>query len=67
MGNLHDRVARFLQRFFDWFDGKGNKSGKSARGGGGELLCDSCKYNYGNVCSRPERPNATQCPDFKRQ
>lgn len=32
---------------------------------GGAFLCDSCKWNYGNVCTRPERPNARECPDYK--
>jgi hypothetical protein len=27
-------------------------------------LCDRCKWDYGNVCRRPERPNARRCPDF---
>ncbi|MFT5289562.1 MAG: hypothetical protein ACI8QS_002490 [Planctomycetota bacterium] len=31
------------------------------------VLCDTCKYDYGHVCVRPERPNATSCPDFKRR
>ncbi len=30
-------------------------------------LCDSCKWDYGNACSRPERPNALSCPDYKRK
>jgi hypothetical protein len=30
-------------------------------------LCDSCRYDYGNVCKRPERPNAMRCPDYKRK
>jgi len=30
-------------------------------------LCDTCKYDYGNVCTRPERPNALRCPDYKRR
>ena len=30
-------------------------------------LCDSCRYDYGNVCRRPERPNAMRCPDYKRK
>lgn len=64
MGNLADRVARFLQRIFDWFD---RPTGGTQKGGGGEILCDNCKYNYGNVCMRSERPNATRCPDFKRR
>jgi hypothetical protein len=33
----------------------------------GEFLCDSCKYNDSRYCSRPERPNAARCPDFKTQ
>jgi hypothetical protein len=35
---------------------------KGARGG---VLCDGCKYNDVRYCSRPERPNARMCPDFK--
>ena len=31
-----------------------------------KFLCDSCKYDYGNACHRPERPNAIKCPDYKR-
>ena len=34
---------------------------------GGASLCDRCKYDYGNVCTRPERPNAKTCPDYKRK
>ena len=34
--------------------------------GGGGLLCDTCKYNYPSACHRPERPNATRCPDYRR-
>jgi len=30
-------------------------------------LCDTCKYDYGDVCRRPERPNAITCPDYKRR
>ena len=30
-------------------------------------LCDDCRYDYGNVCKRPERPNALHCPDYKRR
>ncbi|MBN1867631.1 hypothetical protein JW916_10100 [Candidatus Sumerlaeota bacterium] len=31
-----------------------------------EFLCDTCRYNYGNACTRPERPNAECCPDYRR-
>lgn len=34
---------------------------------GGAPLCDRCKYDYGNVCTRPERPNARKCPDFEHK
>lgn len=34
---------------------------------GSEFLCDTCRYCHGNVCSRPERPNAVKCPDYKRR
>ena len=30
------------------------------------FLCDSCKYADPRYCSRPERPNATSCPDYRR-
>lgn len=30
------------------------------------FLCDTCKYDYGGACRRPERPNATSCPDYQR-
>ena len=30
-----------------------------------EFLCDHCKYDHGNVCKRPERPNAIKCPDYQ--
>jgi hypothetical protein len=30
-------------------------------------LCDTCKWDYGNVCKRPERPNALSCPDYKKR
>lgn len=36
-------------------------------GGEGSYLCDRCRWDYGNVCTRPERPNARTCPDFKRR
>lgn len=31
----------------------------------GRFLCDSCRYDYGDVCRRPERPNATRCEDYR--
>jgi hypothetical protein len=31
------------------------------------LLCDTCKYDFGSACKRPERPNATSCPDYRLQ
>ena len=31
----------------------------------GRFLCDSCRYDYGDVCKRPERPNATTCEDYR--
>jgi len=29
------------------------------------FLCDTCRYDYRGACARPERPNATECPDYK--
>ncbi len=34
---------------------------------GSPPLCDSCKYDYGTACTRPERPNARRCPDYKHR
>jgi len=34
---------------------------------GGNYLCDTCKFDYGDACRRPERPNARVCPDYKRR
>ena len=31
-----------------------------------EILCDTCRYNFGSACKRPERPNATKCSDYRR-
>ena len=30
-------------------------------------LCDRCKWDYGDACRRPERPNARRCPDFEQR
>ena len=35
------------------------------RAGTSEFLCDRCKYDTVELCSRPERPNAKSCPEFK--
>jgi hypothetical protein len=44
------------------------RSGRSATdlfaAGSGEFLCDRCRLNDARYCSRPERPNATRCPDY---
>ena len=29
------------------------------------FLCDTCRYDYGSACQRPEKPNATECRDYK--
>jgi hypothetical protein len=34
---------------------------------GGRFLCDTCRYDWGDACHRPQRPNATRCPDYKRR
>ena len=44
--------------------GPGPSSGAGFRGNS-EFLCDGCKYDHVDLCSRPERPNATSCDDFK--
>lgn len=30
-----------------------------------EFLCDHCLYDHPSACTRPERPNAVKCPDYK--
>jgi hypothetical protein len=50
---FHRRIAEALRRIF----ATGSK----------RYLCDSCKWDYGNACKRPERPNALTCPDYKRK
>ena len=30
-----------------------------------EFLCDACKYNHPDTCTQAERPNATQCSEFR--
>lgn len=36
-------------------------------GRGSAFLCDSCKYDDPRYCSRPERPNARRCEDYRRR
>ena len=31
------------------------------------FLCDSCEYDHGNACVRPQRPNAVTCPDHRKR
>ena len=31
-----------------------------------DLLCDTCRYDYGEACRRPERPNAVDCDDYEK-
>jgi hypothetical protein len=35
------------------------------RASGAAPLCDTCRYDYGGACRRPERPNAYRCPEYK--
>lgn len=28
------------------------------------ILCDSCKYDWGDACTNPGRPNATKCSEY---
>jgi len=30
------------------------------------VLCETCRLNAIHACWRPERPNATDCPDYER-
>jgi hypothetical protein len=47
------RIAELLRRLF----ALGSK----------RYLCDDCRYDYPGACSRPERPNAITCPDYKKR
>lgn len=38
-----------------------------ARLGRPRFLCDDCRFDYRDACRRPERPNAIDCPDYKRR
>lgn len=51
---LFDRLRRFFAALFAWRPA-------------GSPLCDTCMYDYGDACKRPERPNALRCPDYKRR
>ncbi|MCK5182140.1 MAG: hypothetical protein KAQ73_06340 [Dehalococcoidia bacterium] len=31
------------------------------------FICESCKWNWRSACHRPERPNATWCPDYTKK
>jgi hypothetical protein len=33
--------------------------------GPSDFLCDTCRYDWGTACRRPERPNAKQCDDYE--
>ena len=45
----------------------GHFFGRLFASGGSGSLCDTCKWDYGDACMRPERPNARTCPDHKRR
>lgn len=45
-----------LQKLWQWLKHKTT----------GAFLCDSCRYDYGDACRRPERPNAVICPEYKK-
>jgi hypothetical protein len=50
---LFQRLGLFFRKLF------------AAEGSG--YLCDHCKWDYGDACRRPERPNARTCPDYKHK
>ncbi|MFC1944141.1 hypothetical protein ACFLX5_01370 [Chloroflexota bacterium] len=31
------------------------------------ILCDSCKWDWRSACHNPDRPNATNCPEYERR
>ncbi len=48
------------RRFRQWL-----KLTMAAGGGESDFLCDTCKYDHGQACSRHERPNARRCADYE--
>ena len=38
-----------------------------ARLGLGRILCDTCRIDWRGACERPQRPNATVCPDYQKK
>jgi len=50
--------VRWFRRFWQWL---------TDVLGVGEILCDTCRYDYGGACTRPERPNARRCPDYRHR
>ena len=32
-----------------------------------DILCDTCRYDHPNTCRNPDRPNATQCRDYRKR
>ena len=50
-----------------YFTGAARRDGSPLIAFGDDFLCDSCKYNHASTCSRPERPNAERCDDYKRR
>lgn len=66
-----NRIASTRQRSFSPMNLWRHISGWFGRlirmaGHGSEFLCDTCRYDHGSACRRPERPNARRCPDYRR-
>lgn len=51
-------VSKLITRAQEWFRGV-------LRTASDDFLCDTCQYDHGSVCRRPERPNATKCEDYR--
>ena len=47
--------------------GSGGGGGLFGLFGRGDYLCDECRYDYGAACTRPERPNARKCPEYRKR
>jgi len=54
-------TGNFIKKWKTW------KSKMTSVLKGGAFLCDSCKWDYGTICTRPERPNARSCPDYTKK
>jgi hypothetical protein len=54
-------IVRMSKKTSSWWNRFRKKMGDP------KLLCDTCEYDYPSACHNSKRPNATDCPDYKRR